>query len=286
MSPTLEHSQSAQTGRASNPRSAPAAGDRKARRRLRGALVQLLSVALGVAVWTALAAASPAFPDLKEVWNAAGEMLSHNAHGGPPVLVAATLASLKRVFLGFAIGTTVAVPIGFLMGWYRWARGLLEPWVQFFRMVPPLALIPLVLVILGIGESAKVFIIAVSAFLTAVISTYHGVLGVDRTLINAARVLGASDGVLFRRVIIPASSPFILVGMRIGLGSSWATLIAAELIAAQQGLGYQMETAQLYGRTDTIVVVLITIGILGLLMDRALLLVERRLSFWQERRLT
>lgn len=286
MSPTLEQPQSLQT-ESGNSRSAQQAVAPKARGRLRGALLQLLSVALGLAVWSALAAASPAFPDPKQVVVAAGQMLTRHAQGGSsPILLAATLASLKRVLLGFIIGTSIAVPIGFLMGWYGWARGLLEPWVQFFRMVPPLALIPLVLVILGIGESAKVFIIAVSAFLTAVISTYHGVLSVDRTLINAARVLGASDGVLFRRIIIPASSPFILVGMRIGLGSSWATLIAAELIAAQQGLGYQMETAQLYGRTDTIVVVLITIGILGLVMDRVLLLVERRLSYWQERRVS
>jgi NitT/TauT family transport system permease protein len=120
----------------------------------------------------------------------------------------------------------------------------------------------------------------------SVISTYQGVISVERTLIDAARVLGASDGVIFRRVVVPASSPFILVGMRVGLGSSWGTLIAAELIAAQQGLGYQMSTAELYGRTDTIVVAIITIGILGLVMDRILLVIERKLGAWQERRAT
>ncbi|MFD0489287.1 ABC transporter permease [Saccharopolyspora spinosporotrichia] len=105
----------------------------------------------------------------------------------------------------------------------------------------------------------------------------------DRTLINAARVLGAGDATIFRRVVVPASSPFILVGMRVGLGSAWATLVAAELIAAQEGLGYRMQNAQLYYDLPTIFVSLITIGILGLVMDRLLLLAERRLTGWQER---
>jgi len=102
-------------------------------------------------------------------------------------------------------------------------------------------------------------------------------------MINAARVLGAKDLTIFLRVIIPASTPFILVGVRIGLGSAWATLVAAELIAAQTGLGYRMQQAQLYYDLATIFVSLITIGLLGLAMDRLLLAVERRLTVWQER---
>lgn len=106
----------------------------------------------------------------------------------------------------------------------------------------------------------------------------------DRTLINAARVLGASDWTIFLKVVIPASTPFILVGMRIGLGSAWATVVAAELIAAQQGLGYEMQHAETYYDLTTIFVGLISIGVLGLVMDRLLLLAERRLTRWQERR--
>ena len=102
-------------------------------------------------------------------------------------------------------------------------------------------------------------------------------------MINAARVLGANDLTIFLRVIVPASTPFILVGVRIGLGSAWATLVAAELIAAQTGLGYRMQQAQLYYDLATIFVSLITIGVLGLAMDRLLLAIERRLTVWQER---
>ena len=108
------------------------------------------------------------------------------------------------------------------MGWYPVARGLIEPYVQFFRTIPPLALIPLAIVLLGIGEVPKIFVIFLASFLSCVVAAFQGVVGVDRTLINAARVLGAPDGTIFAKVVVPASTPFILVGMRIGLGSSWA----------------------------------------------------------------
>ena len=126
--------------------------------------------------------------------------------------------------------------------------------------------------------------IFLAAFLACVISTFQGVVQVDRTLINAARVLGAKDATIFVRVVIPASTPFILVGMRVGLGAAWATVVAAELIAAQQGLGYRMQQAQIYYDLPTIFVGIIVIGIFGLLMDRSLLLIESKLTSWQERR--
>ena len=193
-------------------------------------------------------------------------------------------ASLSRVLVGFALGTLLAIPVGFLMGWYGTIRGLLDPWVQFVRMIPPLAILPLSIVVLGTGEVARVFVIFLAAFLACVVATFQGVVSVDRTLINAARVLGAKDGTIFFRVIVPASSPFIFVGMRVGLGSSWATLVASELIAAQQGLGFRMQQAQLYFDLSTIFVAIILIGVLGLVMDRLLILVERKVTSWQERR--
>jgi NitT/TauT family transport system permease protein len=140
------------------------------------------------------------------------------------------------------------------------------------------------IVLLGIGEAPKVFLIFIASFLVSVISTYQGVVSVDRTLINAARVLGSRDTGIFLRVVVPASTPFILVGMRVGLGSAWATLVAAELVAAQAGLGYRMKAAQLYSDEATIFVGIIAIGILGLLMDRALLMAEKKLTGWQESR--
>lgn len=203
---------------------------------------------------------------------------------GNGILAGDIYASLSRVLSGFILGSALAIPVGFLMGWYPVARALMEPYVQFFRTIPPLAIIPLAIVLMGIGEVPKVFVIFLAAFLSCVISTFQGVVGVEKTLINAARVLGAGNWVAFTRVVIPASSPFILVGMRIGLGAAWATVVAAELIAAPNGLGYRMQQAQLFYDLPTIFVNLIAIGILGLIMDRVLLYLESRLTSWQERR--
>ncbi|MFG2317032.1 ABC transporter permease [Streptomyces tendae] len=252
----------------------------RSRSRRRGLPLALnaVSVALGIAIWWALAAAGFKLPPPPEVVDRASTLISDGT------LADDALASLTRVLIGFALGTAVAVPVGFLMGWYGILRGLIEPWIQFFRTIPPLAIIPLAVVAMGIDETPKIFVIFLAAFLACVISTFQGVGNVDRTLINAARVLGAGDATIFARVVVPASTPFILVGMRVGLGSAWATLVAAELIAAQEGLGYRMQNAQLYYDLPTIFVGLISIGILGLLMDRVLLLAERRLTRWQERR--
>ncbi|WP_432131793.1 ABC transporter permease [Streptomyces tendae] len=253
-------------------------GSSRSRPRGLSLALNAVSVALGIAIWWALASAGFKLPTPPEVVDRASTLISDGT------LADDALASLTRVLIGFALGTAVAVPVGFLMGWYGILRGLIEPWIQFFRTIPPLAIIPLAVVAMGIDETPKIFVIFLAAFLACVISTFQGVVNVDRTLINAARVLGAGDATIFARVVVPASTPFVLVGMRVGLGSAWATLVAAELIAAQEGLGYRMQNAQLYYDLPTIFVGLISIGILGLLMDRVLLLAERRLTRWQERR--
>lgn len=195
-----------------------------------------------------------------------------------------TGASLGRVLVGFIAGVALAIPAGFLMGWYWLARGLIEPWVQFFRTIPPLALIPLVIVILGIGENARIFVIFLASFLSCVLAVFQGVRNVDVTLINAARVLGAKDRTIFARVVVPASTPFIFVGTRVALGASWATLVASELVAAPTGLGRMMQSASQFLQTDRIVVGIIIIGVLGFAMDRLIILAERRLTSWQELR--
>ena len=242
-------------------------------------LLNLSAALLGLALWAFFSYLKLAgLPGPLAVLERAGQLISNGS------LLNDTLASVRRVLIGFALGTLLAIPVGFLMGWYTVARGLMEPYVQFFRTIPPLAMIPLAIVFLGIGEVPKVFVITLAAFLVSVISTYQGVVNVDKVLINAARVLGASDAQVFRRVVIPASSPFILVGMRTGLGAAWSTLVAAELIAAQEGLGHRMQQAQVYYDLETIFVALITIGLTGLVMDRILLRLEARLTAWQERR--
>ncbi|MFJ4914986.1 ABC transporter permease [Streptomyces sp. NPDC088726] len=242
-------------------------------------LLALASAALGLLAWTALANSGiDGFPGPVVVARRAGQLIADGT------LFTDAGASLKRVLIGYVLGVVLAVPVGFLMGWYPVVRRLIEPWLQFFRMVPPLAIIPLAIVLMGIDETPKIFVIFLASFLSSVVSTFQGVVAVDVTLVNAARVLGARDPQVFIGVVVPASTPFILVGMRIGLGASWATVVAAELIAAQGGLGFRMQQAQLYYDLPTIFVQLIAIGAIGLAMDRLLLLAERRLTHWQERR--
>jgi NitT/TauT family transport system permease protein len=251
---------------------------RRAGKRTTLLVLNIVSVVGGIGIWWLLSLTGLQLPAPPEVLVKGVELWSDGT------LMEDLTASLGRVLAGFLLGSAAAIPVGFLMGWYTPARGLFEPWIQFFRTIPPLALLPLVLVLMGIGEMPKVFVIFLAAFLACVISTYQGVVSVDRTLINAARVLGAKDGTIFLRVVVPASSPFILVGMRVGLGSAWATLVAAELLAAQAGLGFRMQQAQTYYDLATIFVSIVVIGILGLVMDRLLLLAETRLTGWQERR--
>ncbi|WP_331769501.1 ABC transporter permease (plasmid) [Embleya sp. NBC_00888] len=242
-------------------------------------LLSLCSAALGLLVWIGLTKSG--IEDLPGPWAVAKR--------GAELVEDGTLfddmgASLRRVLTGYLLGVALAIPVGFAMGWYPVVRRLIDPWIQFFRMVPPLAIIPLAILTMGIDEKPKIFVIFLAAFLSSVVSTYQGVVSVDSTLVNAARVLGAKDRQVFIGVVVPASTPFILVGMRIGLGASWATVVAAELIAAQSGLGFRMQQAQLYYDLPTIFVQLIAIGTIGLVMDRLLLLAERRLTGWQERR--
>jgi len=239
----------------------------------------IASACLGFGIWEIAALAGvgngllpgPA-PVVREGW----DLLSNG------FLERQILASLQRVAIGFALGVVIAIPTGFVMGWYHWASGLIEPWVQFFRTIPPLALIPLVIVFLGIGQSAKILLIFMAAYLATVIAVFQGVRNVDRTLINAARVLGAGDGVIFLRVVVPSSVPYLFVGMRIALGNAWATLVAAELIAATTGLGHMMQTASTYFQIPTVIVGVISIGVLGFAMDRAIMMLDRRLTRWQD----
>jgi NitT/TauT family transport system permease protein len=146
------------------------------------------------------------------------------------------LKSTQRVTLGVALGIALAVPVGFLIGWYKSARTFLDPLINFFRALPPIALIPLVVVYFGIDEPAKVVILFYASFFAGVIVMYEGVSQISPIYIKAARTLGANDWEIFSRVIVPMTMPHILTSLRVALGVAWATLVASELVAAQQGL--------------------------------------------------
>ncbi len=191
--------------------------------------------------------------------------------------------STQRVFIGVALGIVAAVPVGFLLGWYRGARRFVDPLVNFFRALPPIALIPLVIVYFGIGEPAKIAILFYAAFFAGVIVMYEGISQISPIFVRVARTLGATDGEVFRRVILPLTVPHILTALRVALGVAWATLVASELIAAQQGLGALIQNAASFFQLDIIYVGIICIGLIALAMDLALRAFSRRLVAWQDR---
>jgi NitT/TauT family transport system permease protein len=236
----------------------------------------LISVVLGLTVYYVASLISPQVPSYRDL----GTSFTGLAHTG---LLADIGISLFRVLVGFAIAAVAGTAVGSLMGWYQPVRVLLEPWVQFIRMIPSLAFIPLFIVFLGVGEVAKITVIGLSAFLAITVSVMLGVRNVDLIYIRAARTLGASTGVMFRRVILPATLPYMLVGFRLGLANGWTTLVAAELLGATTGLGYVVENASQYNDTAQIIIAIIFIGIIGLLMDQSMHLLERRFGSWQER---
>ena len=193
------------------------------------------------------------------------------------------LMSTQRVFFGVVLGVLLAVPVGFCLGWYRGVRRFMDPVINFFRALPPIALIPLVIVYFGIGESAKIAILFYASFFAGVIVMYEGSAQISPIFIKVARTLGASDVEIFSRVIVPLTIPHILTAVRVALGVAWATLVASELIAAQQGLGALIQDASAFFQLDTIYVGIICIGFIALLMDVALRAATRRMVAWQDR---
>ena len=191
--------------------------------------------------------------------------------------------STRRVFLGVTLGIVAAVPVGFVLGWYRAMRDFIEPLVNFFRALPPIALIPLVIVYFGVDETAKIVILFYAAFFSGVIVMYEGIAQISPIYVRVARTLGATDAEIFRKVIVPLTVPHMLTALRVALGVAWATLVASELIAAQQGLGALIQEASAFFQLDTIYVGIICIGFIALAMDVALRVVARRLVAWQER---
>lgn len=190
-------------------------------------------------------------------------------------------ASLKRVLIGYALGLGCAIPMGFLMGWYRVFRNMTEAWIQFLRTIPPIATIPIMVVAFGVGEQSKIAIIFIAVFLSSSITIYQGIKETDRVLIKAAYTFGARDSDIFLNVMLPAAFPYILVAARAGLAGAFTTLIAAEMTGATIGLGARIQIASGAARMDIVMMGIISIGVFGFLFDRIILLIEKRLTRWK-----
>src|SRR6185369_1820250 len=182
---------------------------------------------------------------------------------------------------GFALAVVVAVPLGVLIGLSSTTHGLIDPLIELLRPVPPIAFIPLAILWFGIGEISKVMIIAYGAFFPIFVNTMAGFREVDRVHIRAAQALGAGRFDIFKDVVLPSAFPQMVTGARLGMGLAFIVLVAAELGAASEGLGYLINDARFSFRTDQIFVGINTIGLLGLALNKGLLEAERRLLRWK-----
>ena len=189
--------------------------------------------------------------------------------------------STMRALSGLAVGGSIGFILGMSNGLFKLSEKLLDTSIQMIRTIPNLSLLPLVILWFGIGDSARLFLISLGVFFPIYINTFHGIRNVDPDLIEMGRVYGLSRWQLFRQVIFPGALPSILVGVRLSLGIMWLTLIVAETIAANSGIGFLAATAREFIRTDVLLFVVVLYAFLGKLSDVITRLLERRLLRWQ-----
>jgi NitT/TauT family transport system permease protein len=201
-------------------------------------------------------------------WLVSGEML-HDAY-----------SSLFRVIAGFLIGAGLALPLGLLMGASTRIYDLFNPLMQILRPIPPIAYIPLAILWFGLGNPPSFFLIAIGAFFPVLMNTIAGVRQVDGIYLRAARNLGVNQWTMFTRVILPAATPYILAGVRIGIGTAFIVVIVSEMIAVNDGLGFRILEAREFMWSDKIIAGMITIGLLGLFIDTAVSRLNNHLLRW------
>ncbi|HVQ91924.1 MAG TPA: ABC transporter permease [Mycobacteriales bacterium] len=194
----------------------------------------------------------------------------------------ALLVSLQRVVVGLVLGLAIGLTLGLLTGLSRWGELLLDPIVQALRTLPFLGLIPLFILWFGIGETPKIALVALGVTFPIYLNTFAGIRGVDARLIEAAATLGLGRSQRWVHVVLPAALPSILVGLRYALGIAWLSLIVGEQVNATAGLGYLINDAREFLRTDVVVVGLLVYAALGLATDAAVRLLERRALAWRQ----
>jgi NitT/TauT family transport system permease protein len=189
-------------------------------------------------------------------------------------------ASIMRVFFGFFVAMIVAIPLGLILGRSKLVRSLVDPTLQFLRPIPVTAWLPLTMILFGLGPPATIALIALGTFFPMLLNTVDGVRLVEPRLVEAAEMLGTPKAAIFARVILPAASPSIFTGIRIGLGLAWVLLVVGEMTGVPTGLGANIMDARQLSRTDLVITGMIYIGILGFLSDRIVMLIGRRALWW------
>ena len=197
------------------------------------------------------------------------------------VLTVHIWSSLQVALLGFLLAVVIGVPLGWLMGWYRGADSFLRPIFEIIRPIPPVSWIPLTIVWLGIGLPAKSFIVFFAAFVPCLINAYTGIRQTKEVLKNVGKTFGASYFTVFVKVGIPSSLVMTFAGIKVAIGNAWATLVAAEMLAASSGLGYMILMGRSYARVDLIILGIVVIGVLGVIISAIINRLERIFLGWR-----
>ena len=192
------------------------------------------------------------------------------------------ISSLTSIAAGFGLGFITAVPVAFLMAWYMPVRKIIEPWINFIRNIPALAYAPLIVIAAGVGKPPQIILIWICTFMTMSITIFHGIRSIDNTLIKAAKVLGANDMDIFFRIILPATLPFVITAVWLGLSAGLTTLLAAESTGAQGGLGMRIRSLNNTFDSAPMLAYVIIIGIIGMLVEKIIRFLEKKLTGWQE----
>jgi NitT/TauT family transport system permease protein len=187
----------------------------------------------------------------------------------------------RRALAGFAIAVAIGVPLGLVIGWYRTLAALLNPLLELFRNTAPLALLPVFVLVLGMGETSKVSMVVYSCVWPIVLNTVSGVRNVEPLLIRSALSMGLTPLRLFRKVVLPASVPAVFTGIRVAGAYSILVLVAAEMVGAKAGLGYLVNYSQFTFEIPKMYAGIVTLALLGLVFNHAVLLAERRLTAWR-----
>ncbi len=191
-------------------------------------------------------------------------------------------SSLTIVLSGFGLAVLIGVPLGLFMGWYKRFDSFIRPLFEIIRPIPPVAWIPLMIVWLGIGLRAKALIVFLAAFVPCVINSHTGIRQTSEVLINVAKTCGASNFTIFRKVGIPSSMTMVLAGIKVAIGNAWATLVAAEMLAASSGLGYMILMGRQFGRVDLVILGIVVIGAIGTVLASLLNVVENNILRWRK----
>jgi ABC-type nitrate/sulfonate/bicarbonate transport system permease component len=241
--------------------------------RLARALTGLFSVVLGIAIWEVLSwRFQPLFlPSPQLTLYAVRELWDEG------VLLQSIGASLARILAGWSLGLVIGIPVGIVMGYFSFVRRLLDPYIEFFRFIPPIAFVTLAVIWLGPGEASKIALILYTTIFIVTINTIAGVLAVSQLRLRAAASLGAGPVQTLLTVIVPSTVPYMVTGARLAMGNSFLTIVSAEIVAAQVGLGSMIWTSRNYGKTEWVFVGIITLGVLGFACDRILRFAVRRL---------